>query len=101
MDLLKLIHWENSALYLDAIACVQAPNKDISKDGHRREDTTPLPEGGKLSLSSMRAKAASETKTEGNGQLAIAKVYHPNDHSITASISVWPCPGCSRNLDTT
>ena len=30
----------------------------------------------------MKAKAASETKTEGNGQLAIAKVYHPNDHSL-------------------
>ena len=38
----------------------------ISKGGHRREDTTPLPEGGKLSVSNTRAEAASETKTEGN-----------------------------------
>ena len=41
-----------------------------------------FPKGGKRSLSSTRAKAASETKTEGNGQLAFAtNVCQPNDHS--------------------
>ena len=50
-----------------------------------------FPKGGKLSLSSTRAKAASETKTEGNGQLAFAKVCQPNDHSL-AVIKYAPSP---------